>query len=60
MGSNNPLEIKSNDKYEELKKYLNGAPNKPQKSAVFAGLMTLAAAAKLENNIFHKFLTVNF
>lgn len=54
MGANNPLEIKSNDKYEVLKKYLNSAADKPQKSDVFAGLMTLAADAKLENNIFHK------
>ncbi|MEO8110278.1 MAG: cellulase family glycosylhydrolase [Ginsengibacter sp.] len=54
MGANNPLEIKSNPKYEELKKYLNGNGNKPAESDVYTGLLTLAADAKLENNIFHK------
>ena len=54
MGSNNPLEIKSNLNYDEVKNYMNGKGRKPKESDVYSGLLELAVYAKLENNIFHK------
>ena len=54
MGSNNPLEIRSNLNYNAVKNYMNGNGNKPKESDVYSGLLELAVYAKLENNIFHK------
>lgn len=54
IGSNNPLEIKSNLNYNEVKNYLNGNGRKPKESNAYSGLLELAVYAKLENNIFHK------
>ena len=54
MGANNPLEIKSNLNYDEVKNYMNGTGRKPKESNVYSGLLELAVYAKLENNIFHK------
>jgi endoglucanase len=54
MGSNNPLEIKSNLNYDAVKNYMNGKGKKPKESNVYSGLLELAVYAKTENNIFHK------
>ena len=54
MGTNNPLQIKSNLNYDEVKNYMNGTGRKPKESNVYSGLLELAVYAKLENNIFHK------
>jgi endoglucanase len=54
IGSNNPLEIKSNTNYDSLKNYMNGEGIKPAANTAYKGLMELAAASKFENNIFHK------
>jgi len=54
MGSNNPLEIKSNLNYEDVRNYMNEKGKKPKESNVYSALLELAVYAKLENNIFHK------
>ena len=54
MGSNNPLEIKSNLNYDEVRNYLNGNGKKPKESNVYSGLLEVAVYSRLENNIFHK------
>jgi endoglucanase len=54
MGSNNPLEIKSNLNYDKVKNYMNESSAKPSDTNAIEGLMQFAADAKLENNIFHK------
>ena len=54
MGSNGPLEIKSNLNYDEVKNYLNGNGRKPKESNVYSGLLEVAVYSRLENNIFHK------
>ena len=54
MGSNGPLEIKSNLNYDEVRNYLNGSGKKPKESNVYSGLLEVAVYSKLENNIFHK------
>ena len=54
MGSNNPLEIKSNLNYDAVKNYMNGNGKPPKESNVYSGLLELAVYAKAENNIVHK------
>jgi aryl-phospho-beta-D-glucosidase BglC (GH1 family) len=54
MGSNNPLEIKSNLNYEDLLKYWNGKGPKPKESNVYSGLLELATYTRFETNIVHK------
>lgn len=54
MGSNNPLEIKSNLNYDALKNYMNGNGEPPKESDVYSGLLELAVYAKTENNIVHR------
>lgn len=54
MGANNPLQIKSNLNYEQVKDYLNGNGRKPKESNAYSGLLELAVYAGLQNNIFHK------
>jgi endoglucanase len=54
MGSNNPLEIKSNLNYDEVRNYLNGNGKKPKESNAYSGLLEVAVYSMLENNIFHK------
>jgi endoglucanase len=57
MGSNNPLEIKSNLNYNHLRDYLNGNGKTPKESDVYSGLLEVAVYSRLENNIFHKDVT---
>jgi len=54
IGFNNPMEIKSNPKYNHLVNYLNNGGEKPRTNDVYEGLMELAKDAKVENNIIHK------
>ena len=54
MGSNNPLEIRSNLNYDAVKNYMNGAGRKPKESNVYSGSLELAEYVKIENCIFHK------
>ncbi|MBC6109134.1 cellulase family glycosylhydrolase [Pedobacter fastidiosus] len=54
IGFNNPMEIKSNPKYNSLVNYLNNGGEKPNANDVYEGLMELAKDAKVENTIIHK------
>jgi hypothetical protein len=54
MGSNNPLEIRSNLNYNEVRNYLNRIGEKPKESNVYSGLLEVAVYSKIGNNIFHK------
>jgi endoglucanase len=54
MGSNNPLEVKSNDGYEKILAYWYGKGPKPDPSTAWAGLQQLGEDLKLENNIYHR------
>lgn len=53
LGSNNPLEIKSNPNYDKVARYWNGAGNKPGASDAYSGLMELTSALKSSNNAVH-------
>lgn len=54
LGSNNPLEISSNPKYQQILNYWSGKGTKPSESDARAGLFKLADDLKLENNSYHK------
>lgn len=54
IGSNNPMEIKSNPNYDALVRYLNNGGNRPKDSNVYSGLMELAIYSRLENTIIHR------
>lgn len=54
IGSNNPMEIKSNPNYDALVRYMNNGGNKPKDSNMYSGLMELAIYSKLENTIIHR------
>lgn len=56
IGSNNPVEIRSNLNYDRLVNYINSKPGagKPKESDVFSGLMELATYARIENSIIHR------
>lgn len=54
LGSNNPLEVKSNDGYEKILAYWNGNGPKPDSDAAWTALAQLGEDLKLERNIFHK------
>ena len=47
MGSNGPLEIKSNLNYDEVRNYLNGNGRKPKESNVYSGLLEVAVYSEL-------------
>jgi endoglucanase len=54
IGFNNPMEIKSNPKYDQLVRFLNEGGTKPEAQDVYTGLMSLATAARAENTIVHQ------
>lgn len=54
LGSNNPLEVKSNEGYEKILDYWNGHGSKPDTAAAWKALSQLGEDLKLERNIFHK------
>ncbi len=56
IGSNNPIEIKSNPNYDRVANYINGraGAGKPKESDAFSGLMELATYARIENAIIHR------
>jgi hypothetical protein len=54
LGSSNPLQVKSNDNYDNLVAYWNGKNEKPPNANdVYKGLLALAAAANIQSNIIH-------
>ena len=54
IGSNNPLQIRSNPNYDQVVSYWNGRGQKPKESNAYSGLLELATYAKFESNIYHK------
>lgn len=54
MGNNNPLEIPSNTNYQKIIDFWAGKGEQPSASEAYNGIMALADAAKIENNIVHK------
>ncbi|MDB5205171.1 MAG: glycosyl hydrolase family 5 [Flavisolibacter sp.] len=54
MGFNNPLEIKSNEAYNQILNYWSGMAGKPEPDNSYRGLMQLANSTRLENSIYHK------
>ena len=54
LGSNNPLEVKTNEGYENILAYWNGNGPKPDAAAAWKALSQLGEDLKLERNIFHK------
>ncbi|MVT10211.1 cellulase family glycosylhydrolase [Chitinophaga tropicalis] len=57
LGVSNPLEIPSNDGYQQILNYWNGKGEKPDETAAFAALMELAQATNISNNILHRDVT---
>jgi endoglucanase len=53
IGSNNPMEIKSNLNYDSVVGYINSGGNKPKESNVYSGVMEMAAYTRFENTIVH-------
>jgi endoglucanase len=53
LGSNNPLEVKTNDGYEKILAYWNKRGPKPDAASAWAALQQLGEDLKLENNIYH-------
>ncbi|KAA8481928.1 cellulase (glycosyl hydrolase family 5) [Arcticibacter tournemirensis] len=54
VGINNPLEVKSNPNYDRVVNYWNGVGKKPGESDAYSGLMELASALKIRNNVVHR------
>lgn len=54
LGVNNPLEIPSNEGYEQILNYWNRKGDKPSETAAFAALMELAQATNISSNILHR------
>jgi endoglucanase len=54
MGNNNPLEIPSNEGYQQILNYWNGKGDKPSEATAFTALMELASASNISNNILHR------
>lgn len=53
LGTNNPLEIRSNPEYDQVVRYWNGEGERPGKESATKGLLALANDLKLQHNIFH-------
>ncbi|SHN16786.1 cellulase family glycosylhydrolase [Chitinophaga sp. CF418] len=54
LGANNPLEIKSNDKYMRVINYISGKGSAPASGVAYEGLMEVARGANISNNILHR------
>lgn len=54
MGFNNPMEVKTNDHYNQILNYWSNRGPKPSPAVAYTGLMTLANDTKLENTIIHR------
>ncbi|HVG40844.1 MAG TPA: cellulase family glycosylhydrolase [Chitinophagaceae bacterium] len=57
LGISNPLQIKSNDAYNQLINYWKAKGEKPTPEAAFSGLMQLAKDSRIENAMYHKDVT---
>lgn len=54
LGSNNPLEVKTNEGYRQILRYWGNEAAKPGEDAAWQALMQLANDTKFENNIYHR------
>lgn len=54
LGANNPLEIPSNDKYMRVINYISGKGSAPAADMAYEGLMEVARATNISNNILHR------
>lgn len=54
LGANNPLEIRSNEKYMRVINYISGKGSAPAGDVAYEGLMEVAEAANIRNNILHR------
>lgn len=54
LGSNNPLEVKASEGYQQLLQYWGNGNNKPSADDAFKGLMELAENTRFDKNIYHK------
>ena len=52
-GLNNPLQVKINDGYEQVMNYWKGTGPRPSREVALQGLMQLAAATNIKNNVVH-------
>ncbi|MCM4157316.1 cellulase family glycosylhydrolase [Gramella sp. AN32] len=53
LGSNNPIEIKIDEGYQNLLDYWKGEAEKPSKEEAYAAIMQLAENTKIENSLIH-------
>lgn len=54
LGANNPLEIKSNEKYMRVMDYISGKAAAPSADIAYEGLMQVARDANINRNILHR------
>jgi hypothetical protein len=54
LGANNPLEIRSNAKYMRVIDYIGGKGSAPSADAAYEGLMEVAGASNIRENMIHR------
>jgi endoglucanase len=54
LGSNNPLEIRPNEKYMRVIDYISGKVSAPSADVAYEGLMELALGTNIHRNILHR------
>jgi aryl-phospho-beta-D-glucosidase BglC (GH1 family) len=54
IGTNNPLEIKSNEKYMRVINYISGKGSAPAGDVAYEGLMEVARGTNIHSNILHR------
>lgn len=54
LGANNPLEIRSNEKYMRVIDYIGGKATAPSADIAYEGLMQVARDANINRNILHR------
>lgn len=54
LGANNPLEIRSNEKYMRVINYISGKGSAPASDMAYEGLMEVARGRNISNNTLHR------
>ncbi|PWV56102.1 cellulase family glycosylhydrolase [Chitinophaga sp. S165] len=54
IGTNNPLEIRSNEKYMHVINYISGKGSAPAGDVAYEGLMEVARGSNIRSNILHR------
>lgn len=54
LGANNPLEIRSNEKYMRVMNYVGGKGSAPAGDVAYEGLMEVARGSNIRSNILHR------